>query len=206
MSFCSRKYPANDLPEKGNSALRAASLPRYSIIKTAGTIITETSSALLNFSGWDAGRRTGICPSRLSVSFPYLIIGKIRKNRTNATVATSILKKKYPLQKSSRFSVSYREEKRTDTMKNINGTSPASRTNSPCELTLSFSSKEKYFLNLSESNESLRAMAVLFSEQSFDQFFMEMDGVEQGLYVDLAFPISGIQVHLDTAARGHFAV
>ena len=35
---------------------------------------------------------------------------------------------------------------------------------------------------------------------------MKMDGVEQGLYVYLAFRISGIQVHLDAAARGHFAV
>ena len=35
---------------------------------------------------------------------------------------------------------------------------------------------------------------------------MKMDGVEQGLYVYLAFLISGIHVHLDAAARGHFAV
>ena len=35
---------------------------------------------------------------------------------------------------------------------------------------------------------------------------MKMDGIEQGLYVYLAFRISGIQVHLDAAARGHFTV
>ena len=92
------------MPDKGNNALSTASLPRYSVKKTTGAIITETSTEQKNFSVCDAGKRTGITPSRLSVRFPYLTIGKTRKNRTNATVAISILKIKYPLQKSSRFS------------------------------------------------------------------------------------------------------
>ena len=175
-------------------------------MNTAGTIITETRNALQAFSAWDEGSISGICPFLRSVMSPYFRIGNISRKSTMATVATKALRPAYPLQTSPIFSGLYVRENRNVTIRSISGTSPASRMNSPFSRTVSFSSKERNLPNRPMSNESLRAMSVSFSEQSFYQLFVEMHCVEQGLDVDLAFFVPGVEINLYASSRGHLAV